>query len=254
MDRALVVFSGGLDSTTALYWALDRFEEVYAITFRYGQRHALEVEMAERIAKGVGVKDHMILDVDLSQIGGSALTDHSIELPLDREPTEGGIPITYVPFRNGIFLSLAAAWAEVRGVRHLVGGWNAVDFSGYPDCREGFLKAMEGAINLGTRAGVEGRGFVIHAPLIHLSKAQIIALGLSLGADYSLSISCYQGEEVPCGRCDSCVLRARGWNQVGVMDHLLERLLREGKLSLGGLGSRIDRVRPVHYKRDHEDS
>jgi len=230
MNKALVIFSGGLDSTTALYWALDRFDKVYTLTFSYGQRHVLEVEMAGRIARRTGVKEHGILKIDLAQIGGSALTDSSLELPLDREPMEGGIPITYVPFRNGVFLSLAAAWAEVRGIPHLVGGWNAVDFSGYPDCQEGFLKAMEQTINLGTKAGVEGEGFVIHAPLIHLTKSRIIALGLSLGADYSWSISCYQGGEVPCGRCDSCILRARGWRQLGIMDHLMDRLLREGKL------------------------
>ncbi len=235
MNKALVVFSGGLDSTTALYWAIDRFDKVYTLTFSYGQRHVLEVEMARRIAQRAGVKEHGVLEVDLTQVRGSALTDPSLELPMNREPTRGGIPITYVPFRNGVFLSLAAAWAEGRGIPHLVGGWNAVDFSGYPDCRGEFLKAMEDAINLGTKAGVEGEGFVIHAPLIHLTKGQIIALGLSLGVDYSESISCYQGREIPCGRCDSCVLRARGWRQLGIMDHLVERLLREGKLDTWGI-------------------
>ncbi len=235
MDKAVVIFSGGLDSTTALYWAREVFEEVYALTFVYGQRHSLEVEMAGKIARRVGVKEHGFLEVDLTRIGGSALTDPSMEVPLDEEPTRGGIPITYVPFRNGIFLALAAAWAEVRGISHLVGGWNAVDFSGYPDCRLQFLKTMERAINLGTKAGSEGRPFTVHAPLINLSKAQIISLGLSLGADYSWSISCYQGGEIPCGHCDSCQLRARGWRVVGIMDHLLERLLREGKLP-GGRG------------------
>ena len=230
MGKAVVIFSGGLDSTTALYWAWERFEEVYALTFIYGQRHALEVEMAGRIARRVGVKEHGFLEVDLTQIGGSALTDPALELPLDREPTREGIPVTYVPFRNGIFLSLAAAWAEVRGISHLVGGWNAVDFSGYPDCRPQFLEAMERALNLGTKAGVEGTPFTLHAPLIDLTKAGIIALGLSLGADYSWSLSCYQGGEIPCGRCDSCQLRARGWRELGIMDHLLERLLREGRL------------------------
>jgi 7-cyano-7-deazaguanine synthase len=169
--------------------------------------------------------------VDLTQIGGSALTDPQIEVPLDRKPGASGIPITYVPFRNGIFISLATAWAEVRGIGHLVGGWNAVDFSGYPDCREEFLKAMERSINQGTKAGAEGKNLLIHAPLIHMTKEEIITLGLSLGADYSFSLSCYQGGEVPCGRCDSCVLRAKGWKQLGIMDHLMERLLREGKLS-----------------------
>ena len=232
MDKAVVIFSGGLDSTTALYWAREHFQEVSALTFFYGQRHALEVEMARKIAQRVRVKEHGFLEVDLAQIGGSALTDPAMEVPVDMEPTREAIPITYVPFRNGIFLSLAAAWAEVRGISHLVGGWNAVDFSGYPDCREEFLKAMERAVNLGTKAGAQGMPFTIHAPLIHLTKAKIIALGLSLGADYSWSLSCYKGGEVPCGRCDSCQLRARGWKELGIMDHLLERLMREGRYSL----------------------
>ena len=241
MKKGVVIFSGGLDSTTALYWAREHFQEVYALTFFYGQRHALEVEMAKRIARRVGVKEHGFLEVDLTQVGGSALTDPGLEVPLDREPTREGIPITYVPFRNGIFLALAAAWAEVRGISHLVGGWNAVDFSGYPDCRKEFLEAMEEAINLGTKAGAQGALFTIHAPLIDLTKAGIIALGLSLGADYSWSLSCYRGGEVPCGRCDSCQLRARGWRELGIMDHLVERLLREGKIKRGKPGE-VDKI------------
>jgi 7-cyano-7-deazaguanine synthase len=231
MEKALVLFSGGLDSTTALYWAMKNFDDVCTLSFNYGQRHLIELKMAQRVASKIGVSEHGILKVDLTQIGGSALTDPQIEVPLDRKPGASGIPITYVPFRNGIFISLATAWAEVRGIGHLVGGWNAVDFSGYPDCREEFLKAMERSINQGTKAGAEGKNLLIHAPLIHMTKEEIITLGLSLGADYSFSLSCYQGGEVPCGRCDSCVLRAKGWKQLGIMDHLMERLLREGKLS-----------------------
>ena len=232
-DKALVIFSGGLDSTTCLYWAIKNFADTVALTFDYGQRHRLELEFARITTERLRIK-HRILKIDLGQIGGSALTDHSIPVP-ERKETEvesGGIPITYVPFRNGIFLSLAAAYAEVIGAQHIVGGWNAVDFSGYPDCRMQFIKAMERAINEGTKAGAEGRPFTIHAPLINLKKEEIIALGLSLGADYSYSLSCYNGGEIPCGRCDSCKLRAKGWQKLGLMDHLIERLIREGKISL----------------------
>ncbi len=235
MEKALVIFSGGIDSTTCLYWARKNFREVYAITFDYGQRHRIEVEFAKITARKAGVKEHKIFRIDLRQIGGSALTD-DIEVPErpEEEIEAGGIPATYVPFRNGILISIAAAYAETKGIQHIVGGWNAVDFSGYPDCRPQFIKAMEAAVNTGTKAAVEGKPFRIHAPLINLTKGQIIALGLSLGADYSHSISCYRGEEVPCGRCDSCKLRAKGWREVGIMDHLIERLIREGKLQRHG--------------------
>ncbi len=231
MAKALVLFSSGIDSTTCLWWAKKHFHEVYAVTFDYGQRHRLEIEFAKITARKAGVKEHKIIKIDLRQIGGSALTDDSIEVP-DREEIDDSIPVTYVPFRNGIFLSLAVAYAETRGIQHIVGGWNAVDFSGYPDCRPSFVKAMERAVNEGTKAAVEGRPFTVHAPIINLTKPEIIALGLSLGADYSYSLSCYRGQEVPCERCDSCRLRAKGWEKVGVMDHLIERLIREGKLSL----------------------
>ena len=231
MAKALVLFSSGIDSTTCLWWAKKHFDEVYAVTFDYGQRHRLEIEFARIAARKAGVKEHKILKIDLRQIGGSALTDDRIEVP-DREEIDDSIPVTYVPFRNGIFLSLAVAYAETRGIRHIVGGWNAVDFSGYPDCRPSFVRAMERAVNEGTKAAAENRPFTIHAPIINLTKPEIIALGLSLGADYSYSLSCYRGQEIPCGRCDSCRLRAKGWEKVGVMDHLIERLIREGKLSL----------------------
>ncbi len=233
MKSAVVVFSGGLDSTTALYWAKKEFEKVYAITFFYGQRHDIEVEMATVTAKNAGVEEHKIFEVDLSQFGGSALTDKGIEVPRTRsveEIEERGIPVTYVPFRNGIFISLAAAYAETKGCSNIVGGWNAIDYSGYPDCRPEFLKAMEEALNRGTKLGAEGVSWKIHAPLINLRKAEIIKLGLSLGADYSYSVSCYRGGEVPCGECDSCILRAKGWLEAGVEDHLIRRLKREGKI------------------------
>ncbi len=232
MERALVIFSGGIDSTTCLYWARDRFDEVFCITFDYGQRHRVEVEFARIIAERAGVKEHFIYRIDLRSIGGSALTDERMEIPerSEDEIDSTDIPATYVPFRNGIFISIAAAYAETRGIYNIVGGWNAVDFSGYPDCRPSFIEAMERAINLGTKAGAQGNGFRIHAPLMHLAKHQIIALGISLGADYSYSISCYRGGEVPCGKCDSCKLRARGWRRLGIRDHLLDRLMREGKI------------------------
>ncbi|SMP11269.1 7-cyano-7-deazaguanine synthase [Desulfurobacterium pacificum] len=233
MSAAVVIFSGGLDSTTALYWAKKHFDEVYAITFDYGQRHSIEVEMAKITAKNAGVKEHFIFEIDLSKIGGSALTDRSIEVPEAKSVEEvlsRGIPSTYVPFRNGIFISIAAAYAETKGTTDIVGGWNAVDYSGYPDCRPEFLKAMEEALNKGTKIGAEGGKWTIHAPLIHLTKGEIIKLGLSLGADYSYSISCYRGEEIPCMKCDSCILRAKGWLEAGEEDHLIKRLREEGKI------------------------
>ena len=233
MGSAVVIFSGGLDSTTALYWAKKNFDEVYAITFYYGQRHSIEIEMAKITAKNAGVKEHVLFEVDLSKFGASALTDRSIEVPETysvEEIKERGIPVTYVPFRNGVFISIAAAYAESRNTTNLVGGWNAVDYSGYPDCRPEFLSAMEGALNRGTKLGAEGKKWKIHAPLIKLTKGEIIKLGLSLGADYSYAVSCYRGTEVPCGRCDSCVLRAKGWMEAGEEDHLIKRLKREGKV------------------------
>lgn len=233
MSSAVVIFSGGLDSTTALYWAKKNFDEVYAITFYYGQRHSIEIEMAKITAKNAGVKEHVLFDVDLSNFGASALTDRSIEVPETysvEEIKERGIPVTYVPFRNGVFISIAAAYAESRNTTNLVGGWNAVDYSGYPDCRPEFLSAMEEALNRGTKLGAEGKKWKIHAPLIKLTKGEIIKLGLSFGADYAYSVSCYRGTEVPCGKCDSCVLRAKGWIEAGEEDHLIKRLKREGKI------------------------
>jgi 7-cyano-7-deazaguanine synthase len=233
---ALVILSGGLDSTTALYWAKERFKRVHTLTFSYGQSHSVEVERAVKIAERARVASHRVLKVNLDEIGGSALTQSDIPIPTRNSAAEvisnNGIPVTYVPFRNGIFLSIAAAYAEVKGISHLVGGWNAVDYSGYPDCRREFLNAMERALTLGSKAGVEGRPFTIHAPLISLSKAEIIALGLSLGADYSLTVSCYRGQEPPCGNCDSCVLRADAWRRLGLMDHAVERVVR--LRSMGG--------------------
>ncbi len=221
----MVLLSGGLDSATVLSIAASEGYRPYALTVRYGQRHAAELEAARRIARRSGVVEHAEVDVDLRRFGGSALTA-DIPVPRDREPgASGDIPITYVPARNTVLLSLALAWAETLDARHLFIGVNALDYSGYPDCRPEFISAFERVAALGTRAGVEaaaggGRPFRIHAPLIAMSKAEIILRGLELGVDYSLTVSCYdptaQGEA--CGRCEACVLRRRGFEAAGIPD------------------------------------
>lgn len=225
----VVLFSGGIDSTTALYWALRRFDPVFPLTFDYGQRHRIEVRLAARLLRRLKLRQ-TILGVDLTQVGGSALTDRSIPLPRlgqsDELPT--GLPSSYVPFRNGIFLAVAAAWAEARGISELVCGFHVLDSPEYPDTRPGFVRAMERAINLGTTAAFGGPKTRIHAPFIRLSKADIIRMGISLGVDYSYSISCYAGDEKPCGRCPSCRMRRRAWKAVGRGDPLLIRLRKEG--------------------------
>ncbi len=235
MLKAMVIFSGGLDSTTCLYWALDRFDEVHTLTFDYNQRHSIEVEYAEktiRLAeqiKNKRIKRHRFF-IDLAQIGASALTDRSIEVPKGRSMEEigSGIPITYVPFRNGIFLSITAAVCEVNGIEHIIGGWNVLDYSGYPDCRKPFLNACEEAMNHGTKLGSEGGRFHILTPLISLKKSEIIMLGKKHGADYSYSYSCYEGKEIPCGKCDACILRAKAFQEAGLKDDFLVRLRNEG--------------------------
>jgi 7-cyano-7-deazaguanine synthase len=220
---AIVLLSGGLDSTTTLAYALDRGYDVRAMTFRYGQRHGHEVDAARRIAKAAGVRDHVVVDVDLRPFGGSALTT-DIPVPKDRAADQmraGGIPITYVPARNTIFLSFALAWAEVLEARDIFIGVNALDYSGYPDCRPEYIAAFERMANLATRGGVEGTLTVtIHAPLIDLTKGQIIELGRTLGVDYSVTTSCYDpaADGVACGRCDACVLRRKGFAEAGVED------------------------------------
>ena len=235
MKKAIVIYSGGLDSTTCLFWALDEFDEVHTITFYYAQRHSIEIDyskktlkIAEQI-KGKKVYAHYF-DIDLSQIGGSALTDPSIEVPTNRsdKEIENSIPITYVPFRNGVFLSITAAMAERYGIENIIGGWNMLDYSGYPDCRDEFLNTFEKAINLGTKAGAEGKRFKILTPLIRMKKSEIILFGKKHNADYSYSYSCYNGEEIPCGKCDSCILRAKGFKEAGLEDDFLVRLRREG--------------------------
>ncbi|MDE1942717.1 MAG: 7-cyano-7-deazaguanine synthase QueC [Betaproteobacteria bacterium] len=223
---AVILLSGGLDSTTVLALAQEAGYDAYAMSFNYGQRHVLELERARVIAQAAGVSGHTVVDFDLRTIGGSALTS-AIEVPKDRllDELEQGIPVTYVPARNTIFLSFALAWAEVLQARDIFIGVNALDYSGYPDCRPEYIRSYEAMANLATRAGVEGGHLTIHAPLITLSKADIIREGLRLGVDYSLTSSCYDpGEDGrPCGHCDSCQLRAKGFKEAGVPDPLLQR-------------------------------
>jgi 7-cyano-7-deazaguanine synthase len=217
--RAVVLLSGGLDSYTAAAIAKSDGFALCALTVAYGQRHALELESARAVAGALGVERQLELAIDLRAIGGSALTSDA-DVPRDRDLNAAGIPSTYVPARNTIFLSLALGWAEVLGARDIVIGVNALDYSGYPDCRPEFITAFEQVAALGTRAGVEGAAFRIHTPLITLSKADIIRRGVALGLDYGLTTSCYNPspEGRPCGRCDSCVLRAKGFREAGIVD------------------------------------
>lgn len=222
--RAVLLLSGGLDSYTA--GALVRADgyELYALTIRYGQVHAREVEAAREVARALGVARHLELDVPLSKIGGSALVGEGA-VPKDRPLDAQDIPSTYVPARNTVFLSLAMAWAEVVGAEAIVIGVNALDYSGYPDCRPEYLQAFERMARLATKAGVEGKPLRVLAPLVQLSKATIIRHGVALGVDYALTHSCYDPapDGRPCGRCDSCVLRARGFSEAGIDDPLLTR-------------------------------
>jgi 7-cyano-7-deazaguanine synthase len=219
--RSVVLLSGGLDSYTAAAIAKSQGFALHALTVRYGQRHAREVDAARNVAAALGVEAHLVLDLDLRGIGGSALTS-DVPVPLDRDLSAVDIPSTYVPARNTIFLSLALGWAEVLDARDLVIGVNALDYSGYPDCRPEFIRAFESLAALATRAGVEGARFRVHTPLLTLTKAGIIRRGLELGLDYRLTHSCYDPalDGAPCGRCDSCVLRARGFAEAGALDPL----------------------------------
>ena len=218
MSDIVVLLSGGLDSYTAAAILKRDGYRLNALSVRYGQRHVRELESARRVAAALGVERHLELSVELSRIGGSALTGN-IDVPKDR-PIDDQIPITYVPARNTVLLSLALAWAEALGVSDIGIGANALDYSGYPDCRPEYMRAFEAMANLATKAGVEGTRFCVHAPLMQMGKAQIIQRGLSLGLDYGLTHSCYDPLEDgrPCGRCDSCVLRARGFAAAGVRD------------------------------------
>jgi 7-cyano-7-deazaguanine synthase len=222
--RAVVLLSGGLDSYTAAAIAKADGFVLNALTIHYGQRHAREVQSARQVARALGVEEHKELTVDLRPIGGSSLTSE-IDVPHDRDLDATDIPSTYVPARNTIFLSLALGWAEVIGARDLVVGVNALDYSGYPDCRPEFVRAFEALANVATRVGVEGARFRIHTPLIQLSKADIIRRGVELELDYGLTHSCYDPAPtgLPCGHCDSCVLRAKGFAEAGVADPLLLR-------------------------------
>jgi 7-cyano-7-deazaguanine synthase len=215
--RAVVLLSGGLDSATVLAIARDEAYECYALSFDYGQRHRVELEAARRVAAGLGAREHRFFPMDLRLFGGSALTDASIDVP--DAPTEG-IPVTYVPARNTVFLSIALAWAEVLEAHDIFIGVNAVDYSGYPDCRPEFIASFEQTANLATKAGVEGHRFSIHTPLIALSKADIIRTGSKLGVDYGLTLSCYNPDAAgrACGVCDSCRLRRAGFEAAGVPD------------------------------------
>ncbi|MGH9310392.1 MAG: 7-cyano-7-deazaguanine synthase QueC [Vicinamibacterales bacterium] len=219
--RAIVLLSGGLDSYTAGAMAAREGYELYALTIRYGQVHAREVDAARRVAKALGVARHIELDIDLASFGGSALVGDG-EIPKDRKLDHHDIPSTYVPARNTVFLSLALAWAEVVGATAVVLGVNALDYSGYPDCRPEYLEAFERLAALATRAGVEGRPLRLMAPLLHMSKAEIVRTGLALELDYGLTHSCYdpRPDGGPCGRCDSCRLRARGFSEAGAIDPL----------------------------------
>jgi 7-cyano-7-deazaguanine synthase len=222
--RAVVLLSGGLDSYTAAAIAKAQRFTLFALTVRYGQRHVREVDAARAVARALGVERHLEVEVDLRAIGGSSLTSDTA-VPRDRELEAGDIPSTYVPARNTIFLSLALGWAEVVGARDIVIGVNALDYSGYPDCRPEFIAAFERLAELATKAGVEGARFRVHTPLLTLGKADIIRRGLDLNLDYGLTHSCYDPSPSgqPCGACDSCVLRAKGFREAGVPDPVLLR-------------------------------
>jgi 7-cyano-7-deazaguanine synthase len=217
MRSAVVLLSGGLDSATTLAMARAGGFEAFALSVDYGQRHAAELVAAARVASALGAREHRVMRVDLAGIGGSALTDPALAIP---ETPSSGIPITYVPARNTMMLALALGWAEVLGARDIFVGVNAVDYSGYPDCRPEFIAAFEHLARLATKAGVEGERLEIHAPLLEMSKAEIVREGLRLGVDYSMTVSCYQASEegLACGRCDSCRLRAAGFAQAGIAD------------------------------------
>jgi 7-cyano-7-deazaguanine synthase len=217
MKAAIVLLSGGLDSATALAIAHSQGFTVHALSVHYGQRHAAELDAARRVAAALGAREHRIMGVDLAGIGGSALTDARMAVP---ESSGIGIPVTYVPARNTLLLSLALGWAEVAGAADVFVGVNAVDYSGYPDCRPAFIAAFEALAQVATKAGVEGTRYTIHAPLMAMTKADIIRSGVRLGVDYGMTVSCYQADAAgrACGKCDSCRLRAQGFADAGVPD------------------------------------
>lgn len=216
-DKAVILVSGGLDSTTVLAMAQDQGFDCHTLSFDYGQRHRSELEAAEQVSQKMAVKAHKVIKLDLGAIGGSALTDNAIDVPVQET---SGIPVTYVPARNTVFMSIALGWAEVLGANDIFVGVNAVDYSGYPDCRPEYISAFEQMANLATKAGVEGNKLHIHTPLINMTKAQIIQAGVSHNVDYSLTVSCYQATEdgAACGLCDSCRLRKQGFFEAGIED------------------------------------
>ena len=220
VQKAVILVSGGLDSATVLSMAKNEGYECYALSFDYGQRHSHELLQSKRVSEALGAKQHRIANIDLGVFGGSALTDDSISVP---DQQEQGIPITYVPARNTVFLSMALGWAEVLGANAIFIGANAVDYSGYPDCRPEYIQSFEVMANLATKQSVEGKPFKILAPLIDLTKAEIIKQGLELGVDYGITSSCYDPQEngQPCGVCDSCRIRAAGFAAAGVVDPLI---------------------------------
>jgi len=218
MKKAVVLLSGGLDSATTLAIARNKQFECYALSVDYGQRHQSELKAAQDIARSLGSHTHQVIKIDLAVFGGSALTDRSIEIPTSGENTD--IPVTYVPARNTIMLSLALAWAETLDCQDIFVGVNTVDYSGYPDCRPEYIKAFESMANLATKAAIEGKKLTIHVPLIYLSKKEIIQTGFTLGVDYNMTVSCYQADEtgLACGVCDSCRIRRAGFEAVGKLD------------------------------------
>lgn len=224
MKKAIVLLSGGLDSSTALYVAKNQgFDEIYALTFEYGQKHDKEIDSARTIARVAGVKEHKIVRLFLDRWGGSSLTDPTMEIQ-DGNVERTDIPDTYVPARNMVFLSIAASYADALGITDIFLGVSETDYSGYVDCREVFVKAMEEVINLGTVLGAEKKQRIrLHAPFLHMTKAEEIRLGLSLGVDFGLTWSCYRGGEKPCGTCDSCLLRAKAFREAGVTDPALKQ-------------------------------
>jgi len=224
MKKAIVLLSGGLDSTTALYLAKSQgFDELYALTFRYGQKHGKELEAAKAVAKAVGVKEHKIVELLLNQWQGCSLTDDSMEIT-DGDIHRTEIPDTYVPARNMVFLSVAASYADALGITDIFIGVSEVDYSGYVDCREAFIQAMEKAINLGTVLGAERKQHItLHAPFMHMTKAEEVKLGVRLGVDFGLTWTCYRGDAHPCGTCDSCLLRAKAFREAGVEDPTIKQ-------------------------------
>ena len=222
MKKAIVLLSGGLDSTIATYLAKSQgFDEIYALTFLYGQKHHKELEAAKTIANAVGAKEHKIVELLLNQWQGCSLTDSSLEI-MDGDVHRTDIPDTYVPARNMVFLSVAASYADALGITDIFLGVSEVDYSGYVDCREEFIRSMEDTINLGTMLGAERKQRIrLHAPFMHMTKAEEIKLGIQLGVDFALTWTCYRGEETPCGTCDSCLLRAKAFQEAGIKDPLL---------------------------------